>query len=63
SADMTGLTWAAAQAKMATIGRTAALYAGPPGALAAAMDARAVDIRSAAHGRLAPDPRDRARRP
>jgi methionine synthase II (cobalamin-independent) len=63
SGDMGRLTWAAAQAKMTTIGRTAALYDGPPGALAAAMDPRAVDIRSAAHGRLAPDPRDRARRP
>ena len=31
SGDMAGLTWAAAQAKMVTIGRTAALYAGPPG--------------------------------
>jgi Cobalamin-independent synthase, Catalytic domain len=62
SGDMSRLSWAAAQAKMATIGRTAALYAGPPGSLAAAMDPRAVDIRSAAHGRLAPDPRDRARR-
>ncbi len=63
SGDMSRLPWAAARAKMAAIGRTAALYAGPPGSLAAAMDPRAVDIRSAAHGRLAPDPRDRARRP
>jgi methionine synthase II (cobalamin-independent) len=63
SGDMTRLTWAAAQAKMAGIGRTAALYAGPPGSLAAAMDPRAIDIRSAALGRHAPDPRDRARRP
>jgi methionine synthase II (cobalamin-independent) len=63
SGDMGRLPWAAAQAKMASIGRTAALYAGPPGSLAAAMDPRAIDIRSAAHGRLAPDPRDRARRP
>lgn len=63
SGDMAGLPWAAAQAKMAGIGRTAALYAGPPGSLAEAMDPRAVDIRSAALGRHAPDPRDRARRP
>lgn len=63
SGDMARLPWAAAQAKMAAIGRTAALYAGPPGSLAAGMDPRAVDIRSAAHGRYAPDPRDRARRP
>lgn len=63
SGDMTRLTWAAAQAKMAAIGRTAALYAGPPGSLAEAMDPRAIDIRSAGLGRRAPDPRDRARRP
>lgn len=63
SGDMSRLPWAAAQAKMAAIGRTAALYAGPPGSLAAAMDPRAVDIRSAALGRLGPDPRDRSRRP
>jgi methionine synthase II (cobalamin-independent) len=58
-----GLPWAAAQSKMAGIGRAAALYAGPPGSLAQAMDPRAIDIRSAAVGRHAPDPRDRARRP
>ena len=63
SGDMAGLAWPAAQAKMAGIGRTAALYAGPPGSLAAAMDPRSIDIRSAALGRNAPDPRDRARRP
>ena len=63
SGDMSRLTWVAAQAKMAAIGRTAGLYAGPPGSLAEAMDPRAVDIRSAALGRHAPDPRDRARRP
>ena len=63
SGDMAGLPWPKATAKMANIGRVAALYAGPPGSLAEAMDPRAVDIRSAALGRVAPDPRDRARRP
>lgn len=63
SGDMGRLPWPQAMAKMANIGRAAALYAGPPGSLAEAMDPRAVDIRSAALGRVAPDPRDRARRP
>jgi 5-methyltetrahydropteroyltriglutamate--homocysteine methyltransferase len=56
SGDMTGLSWAAAQAKMAGIGRMVELYAGPPGSLAAAMDPRAIDIRSAAMGRREPPP-------
>ena len=63
SGDMAGLPWPKAMAKIANIGRAAALYAGPPGSLAEAIDPRAVDIRSAALGRMAPDPRDRARRP
>lgn len=62
SGDMTGLSWAAGQAKMAGIGRMVELYAGPPGSLAAAMDPRAVDIRSAAMGRREPPP-DRAAKP
>jgi hypothetical protein len=57
SGDMTGLPWAAAQAKMAGIGRMIELYAGPPGSLAAAMDPRAVDIRTAAMGRREPPDR------
>lgn len=63
SGDMTALGWTAARAKMASIGEAARLYNGPPGSLARAMDPRAVDIRSAALGRYAPDPRDRTRRP
>lgn len=63
SGDMAGLPWGAAEAKMTGLGRAVALYAGPQGALAEAMDPRAIDIRSAALGRHAPDPRDRARRP
>ncbi|HEX7471838.1 MAG TPA: hypothetical protein VF323_02050 [Candidatus Limnocylindrales bacterium] len=63
SGDMAGLPWSNALAKMANVGRAAALYAGPPGSLAEGMDPRAVDIRSAALGRGARDPRDRARRP
>ena len=56
SGDMTGLSWEAAQAKMVGIGRMVELYAGPPGSLGAAMDPRAVDIRSAAMGRREPRP-------
>lgn len=57
SGDMSGLSWAAAQAKMAGIGRMVELYAGPRGSLAAAMDPRAVDIRTAAMGRREPPDR------
>ena len=60
SGDMSGLSWEAAQAKMAGIGRMVELYAGPRGSLAAAMDPRAVDIRTAAMGRREPPP-DRPR--
>ena len=56
SGDMTGLSWAAARAKMAGIGRMVELYAGPRGSLAAAMDPRAIDIRTAAMGRREPPP-------
>ena len=47
---------------MARIGQMVELYAGPPGSLAAAMDPRAIDIRTAAMGRREPPP-DRPRTP
>lgn len=59
SGDMTGLSWEAALAKMAGIGRMVELYGGPPGSLAAAMDPRAIDIRTAAMGRREPPDRRR----
>lgn len=62
SGDMSALPWPAAQAKMAGLGRILELYAGPPGSLPAAMDPRAVDIRSAAMGRWEPPP-ERSREP
>ena len=57
SGDMTGLDYPAALAKMRRIGEIAALYAGPPGALAEALDPRAIDARSAGLGRYAPGPK------
>ena len=53
SGDMAALPPAAAVAKMERIGEAARLYASDPGALAAAIDPRSVDIRGAALGRTA----------
>ena len=57
SGDMNGLDYPTALAKMGRVGEIAALYAGPPGALAKALDPRAIDARSAGLGRYAPGPR------
>ena len=56
SGDMIGLDYPTALAKMGRVGEIAALYAGPPGALAKALDPRAIDARSAGLGRYAPGP-------
>jgi methionine synthase II (cobalamin-independent) len=65
SADMVAsIPWERALAKIRRIGETAAYYEAPAGTLAEAMDPRAIDIRSAAHGRYAPasyDPASPAR--
>lgn len=54
SNDMDDLDPAAAELKMRRIGEIARLYGEPPGTLARALDPRAIDIRSAAHGRYMP---------
>jgi methionine synthase II (cobalamin-independent) len=61
SSDMAAsIPWEKALAKIRRIGETAAYYEAPAGTLAEAMDPRAIDIRSAAHGRYAPAPYDPA---
>jgi methionine synthase II (cobalamin-independent) len=62
SNDMDSLDAAAAEVKMRRIGEIARLYGEPPGTLARALDPRAIDIRSAAHGRYAPAPERKGRR-
>jgi methionine synthase II (cobalamin-independent) len=62
SGDMTDLGHDVAVAKVRRLGEVAAVYVGPPGSLARAMDPRAIDIRSAAMGRSQPsrpDPPER----
>ena len=61
SSDMAAsIPWENALAKIRRMGETAAYYEAPAGTLAQAMDPRAIDIRSAAHGRYAPAPYDPA---
>jgi hypothetical protein len=62
ASSLAGLTWEAAVAKMSRLGEAARLADQPPDELRRTIDPRAVDIRSAALGRVAPhEPRRRQR--
>ncbi len=59
SAGLAGLSMAKAREVLDLLGETARLLAGDPEALLRRMDPRAIDLRSAALGAYAPDPRSR----
>ncbi|MGZ8515016.1 MAG: hypothetical protein ACXWXA_08220 [Candidatus Limnocylindrales bacterium] len=62
--SLAGLSWEVAVTKMGRLGEAARLADLPPDELRRSIDPRAVDIRSAAMGRLAPGPRSsKGRRP
>lgn len=61
--SLSGLPWDVAVAKMRRLGEAARLADLPPDELRRSIDPRAVDIRSAALGRVAPRPPSRGQRP
>ena len=62
SSSLAGLSWPAALAKLDRLAEASRLADLPPGALRRSLDPRAVDIRSAALGRVEPRPRPRRAR-
>lgn len=62
ASSLAGLPWEAAIRKLTTLGEAARLADLPPGERRTHLDPRAVDIRSAALGRVEPRPRTRRRR-